>query len=814
MEAKIRIIEVYPKLKCFKINPKDIISISFVSDNYSVKIEDLEKAILSNDKIIINLKESKNKNMYQPIKYSLIRNNNIISNGEFIPTEGIKWYKLNEIKNNISKESLITSSTSNGNIKNNNINRRAHNLSDSHNYCGNEPLNNFYSKNNFNQLNNNSSVLSKIKIKFSINILNKKTNLNKKNNNTNNHYNSIINNNYTKEPSENSSKYGELLLDKDIFNEEEFTITESDISKLNLKKKISTTSKKFNNQKKFSSGTHSKKFSKKKINFNTNQSINQPDHSGGGDILINNRTITSSINNSKAMSPKRKTNNSIITKKYFNEDIKMKTSMGFNKKKIQNENIKILSENKDTSIKNLNHINSNEIARKINSSENIEDEILDQNFKNYLKNDEILKANLSRNNSFNNLDQNNNLKSKTTNLQNNTYSINNDFLPQTARSKRMENNDNKNIKKKFVPQDLNTNSLYADLQLLKNGSDIEYAISEKVSKNIVSNNQNNSFENICLTNSNNENFQRLKDDFLLLYSDESLSKINNDVLFLEIQLMIEKILALQSRHQKEYIELFNSINSNKNIYNNYQNKNISLIKQKNKLYTKKLHDDIIDKKKELYKESINNFVKTRKNIMDKGEFKIWNNMMENSNRTQIVNNNKNKIINIFLNICGKNENHLNKLSLKFYKEIKNKQIKKNVNNAKKKTKINKLNTNTNFFSAKKAVNIKMRIKENETETNLPNLHTNQNTQNNMKINSNKNKFKISKKNKTKMNLNNDEINSSNHKNNNYNFGTMINGNINSHFNNYNAKKRKINKNKSSSIGDKIYNKKRGANKSQ
>ena len=99
MEAKIRIIEVSPKLKCFKNNPKDIISISFVSDNYSVKIEDIEKAITSSDKIIVNLKESNSKNKYQPIKYSLIRNNNnIIATGEFIPSEGIKWYKLNEVK--------------------------------------------------------------------------------------------------------------------------------------------------------------------------------------------------------------------------------------------------------------------------------------------------------------------------------------------------------------------------------------------------------------------------------------------------------------------------------------------------------------------------------------------------------------------------------------------------------------------------------------------------------------------------------------------------------------------------------------------
>ena len=135
MEAKIRIVEISPKLKVFKNNSNDIISISFISDNYSIKIEYIEKAIINNDTKIINLKElkeSKGKNSFQPIKYSLIRNNNnIISTGEFTPTEGVMWYKLNEIRNDMSKESLLTSSTSNGNIKNNIItNRREHNLSD------------------------------------------------------------------------------------------------------------------------------------------------------------------------------------------------------------------------------------------------------------------------------------------------------------------------------------------------------------------------------------------------------------------------------------------------------------------------------------------------------------------------------------------------------------------------------------------------------------------------------------------------------------------------------------------------------------
>ena len=807
MEAKIRIIEISPKLKLFKNNSKDIISISFISDNYSVKIEDVEKAILSNEQIIISLKEikdHKNKNIIQPIKYSFIRNNNnILGKGEFIPTEGIKWYKFIEKNNNITKETYITPSTSNGNIKKNNliVSRRAHNLSDSHNSYAKEPFSSTVSKNNLNKLNNSNSLLSIMKIKLAINIINKKIISNKKLTNTNNRYNSIKNSNYIKEGSDNSSKYDGSLLDKNrgIFNEEDFTIEESDLSKFNQKTKVPTTSKKIYNQKTFYSGINTKRFSKKQFNFNSNQKSLAPGNNMIRDNETNTKIISDKINNNKAMSPKKRLKN-LASKKLFNEDIKMKTSIGFNKRK-NIDNKDILNEDDY----------KNEISRKINSCENIEDEILDQNFKNYLKNDEILKANLSRNNSFNNLTQNNNNGSNGASNYHNTYSTqNNEFLPQTTRIKNLDEQDNNNqngLNKKMISQELNANSLYADLQLLKTNSDYECVITESISKNLITNNENNSFEDNIFFMNGNENFEKLKTDFFLLYSDEKLNKINNDVLFLEIQLMIEKILNMQDKHQKEYMELFKSININKKFFDNYQNKYILLVKQVNKLNTKKLFNDIRDKRKELYNENINNFINTRSKIMDKGEFLMWEEIMEKANKSKIINNNKKKIINIFLNICEKNEIHLNKLSLKFYKEIKSKQIKKNTNNIMKRT--NKFNSSSHF-TEKKATNKNMRVKETETDSNIPHLRTNNNVhQNNNRLNFNRYK-KMPKKNPTKINLNKEDTNN---KNNNINFGTMINENI-SHDNYYNSKKINNYKNKSTSIGDKVFRKKRGVNKSQ
>ena len=88
-----------------------------------------------------------------------------------------------------------------------------------------------------------------MKIKLAINITNKKIISNKKLTNTNNRCNSIKKRNHIKEGSDNSSKYDGSLLDKDrdIFNEEDFTIEESDLSKFNQKTKVLTTSKKLYN---------------------------------------------------------------------------------------------------------------------------------------------------------------------------------------------------------------------------------------------------------------------------------------------------------------------------------------------------------------------------------------------------------------------------------------------------------------------------------------------------------------------------------------------------------------------------------------
>ena len=337
-------------------------------------------------------------------------------------------------------------------------------------------------------------------------------------------------------------------------------------------------------------------------------------------------------------------------KKILNEDKKMKTLNGFYKTK------NIMDKNDKKS-------------KKINSCDNIEDEILDQSYKDNIKNDEILKVNLSRNNSFNYLTEKNTYKKnrKDINIINTDDKI---FMPIFSRINK--DNFGDKLTSNIFPTEIgnDNNNYYSKITNFDNKTN------EKINNNISIKNN---YRDIILNDNNNtvKNFENLKNDFLLLYPSNYSNKIKNEDGFLEIQFMIEKILSLQKEHQKEYMTLFNSINFNQRKTNYYQKQYISLIKKMNKLKTKKICNDILDIKRELFHENVNNFIGVRKKLLKDGEFLVWNKISENSNKSYALNSNKNKIINIFMNICGQNEKNLNKLSLKFYNEMKNKIIIKN-----------------------------------------------------------------------------------------------------------------------------------------
>ena len=770
MDAEILILEVTPKLKYFKNHLNDIISICFIADNYSIKKEDVEKSIINKEKIIIPFKEAKNKT----IKCSLIKNNNIIGKGEFIPVEGLKWYTLDDTKNSTSIESLITVSTSNTNIKSGENLKNKKNNMNSNVFCNspdftnthyNNYENNYFSSKNILNKVNNSAISSIIKIKLSIKLSYKKV----KNSINMNHYDiKIKNNNYTKELTINSSKEEDFFFNKkdDIFLEDDLTIVNTEInSTTNRKNKMNTTISK-RHYKNYSKHSFPSRilFSKNKININKNQIIFTPNsfNLNNNNLMnsLNNKTITNSANNSKAMSPKiPKLKNSIInTKRLFNEDKRTKTSNGFYliKKEEGKENEQ----------------------EKINSYENFEDEILDQNYKEHLKNDEILKVNISRNNSYYSFIQNNTYNNNKTNTninedlnKNIIYTDNKNFISSSSRPKNYDLN-NKGVLRNIFPTDI-TNNL-ENYFLMINNTNYDERDKDKPNKFVFK--QNNKIRDIILTDTH-KNFEALKKDFFLLYPNNYSNKIKDDEGLLEIQLIIENALALQYEHQKEYIKLFKLVNSNKNIINNYQKKYVSLVKKMNKLQTKKLCQKLTDSKKDLYNENINNFIKIRKKIMNTGELEIWKKMMENT-KSISLNSNKSKLIDVFIRICDKNENNLNILSMKFYKNLKNKNININAFNKQQK------NLNLSYI---------------ETNKNLYNL-----TYNHSKEKSKHKNIKISE---TKLNIYNQNKINNNIK---VNINNMVNDSISFGNNHNNSNVGKINKykKKSSSINSKAYNKKK------
>ena len=168
----------------------------------------------------------------------------------------------------------------------------------------------------------------------------------------------------------------------------------------------------------------------------------------------------------------------------------------------------------------------------------------------------------------------------------------------------------------------------------------------------------------------------------------------------------------------------------------------------NILNLKKIENSFKKKNNEICSEKVSNFIKVRKKLISNNEFPIWNKLMKNSNQKSIIEKSKNKMINIFLNICSKNENKLNKLSKMNNK--KNEILKKN-----------KYKNTTN----KKIISIDTKNNNNFKENNFITNKTNKNFHSNIhNIPSGKNN-KITDKNQFSRIITNET---------NKNYGTLVN----------------------------------------
>ena len=331
-----------------------------------------------------------------------------------------------------------------------------------------------------------------------------------------------------------------------------------------------------------------------------------------------------------------------------------------------------------------------------------------------------------------NINKLNNTEYKTTssrnlNLINSTMRENNTKITKNSNYKINKNEATINITDSSIIKKLNdkfksTEEQILDLNFENNlNKEIEFTnknLNENKSKiendnNISNNNINNSHINCNIYNKDNENinisfnsyninfddndneelfidseFENLKNDFEIFYTNDYLNNIQEDVLQLEIQLFFEKIFELQSVYHKEYNNLQKDFYYFKNIFQNIIEKYKMISKIKYKLIIKVDSIQIENN----YNVFVNNYkFQNNKETIDinKIEFNLWKIMITN-NRKEILkyifiknilekyNNIKNNLNNIEKEKCEKliekyKINILNNSKIKNKKkEVKNK----------------------------------------------------------------------------------------------------------------------------------------------
>jgi hypothetical protein len=222
--------------------------------------------------------------------------------------------------------------------------------------------------------------------------------------------------------------------------------------------------------------------------------------------------------------------------------------------------------------------------------------------------------------------------------------------------------DKNDIPEKILTQKTEENSDYKERNEIdeynqvnnkeKNVENHEIIESAKEISDVPENNEINEYENNI--------FERLKEDFLLLYNDDYMNNIQEDLIKLEIELFFEKMTELfqsyhyeynQKKMEKEIIQnsiKFNYI-KNKNVYKLIKNLEIRKIanEMNNKKGKYKQNNDDIDINKNEIK-IFKNIFNDKDNINNKNLLKdIFNKIIANRNNKKaidLIDNDKNKIL--------------------------------------------------------------------------------------------------------------------------------------------------------------------------
>ena len=614
MNVKIEILDISPKANHLKSSQTETISILLKYEKNVLKY-DLEKLLKDQQKINLLINPSNR------IKLILLRNNSrIIGLTDFYPSYGTRWLNIKGSKNIEKTENSLAIS------------------------CENIKVENFIDNNNmtenYNTIKNNiidiSTSFAKGNTKSSINIPDP-----------------IINNNIRikikssmKIKSKNKSK-----INKNIYSKSPATLTRGRSNNIiNQSSKTNTTNKHHKNN------HASMKNIKEKINMDNllriKKNLKSTNSSSSiklslNQIINDNDKISLNPKNKILNSNKKNKSKSNISKAKdnemsLNEQQKQKTQNNFYVRK------PLMSlENEKNENNNNNNYYNNTITIETNNKK-IEDLIIDNNFKNKLKLDEIINPS-----SF---------------ILGNTQTI----------SVCDKNNDNSILK---PGQEKNFN--YINKEMSK-------AISSLNNINILNDENMNSSEikdnssNYSISSEENElmnNFETLKNDVIIYYTKEYLKSINDDMLLLEVILIIEKILQLKLEYQTQYKSLLNKFKKYKNNMIITKQKSINIIKKNNKLKLIKANLDFKANNINLFILCNKQYLSSQKQLLDKKDGNIWNNLLKNkiSDENEIIN--KDKIINLFIDICEKNINSLNSLTKRYYIDLKKKNESKNKNRA-------------------------------------------------------------------------------------------------------------------------------------
>ena len=186
----------------------------------------------------------------------------------------------------------------------------------------------------------------------------------------------------------------------------------------------------------------------------------------------------------------------------------------------------------------------------------------------------------------------------------------------------------------------------------------------QLNSNLSDNNlyeRNQTVENIYNLSLENDNFHRLKEDFILLYNNEYMKNIKDDLLILEIELFIEKMVELTKEYHTQISDKLLEYQIQKNKFNQYLLKYSQINKLYNKLQSLKINHEIKRQRK-----NTNNkiFVKQNKDFFDTNQNEIniykflWNNnnlSHESENKMKLK-----ELLNLILNKEYIKEKNINK----------------------------------------------------------------------------------------------------------------------------------------------------------